>query len=167
MRSVRVFSSWFMARLILASLLALAVVSCDRQADRCSLRLTDAQLRHISLTSDLDDQNSSSVECAPLNSVGLTDPREDLARCLSARGAVLYGTWWCGACQRQREMFGPHAELLTYVECTPQDQPREQRCLDLNINSVPTWIFQNGTRVTGRQSLQRLAELSGCPFSEN
>ncbi|MBU0624843.1 hypothetical protein KKF05_00705 [Patescibacteria group bacterium] len=162
MRSIRVFSPW-----ILAGLLALAVTSCNRQADRCSLRLTDEQLRNISVTTDEADQNSSSVEWSPLAPADATDPREDLARCLNARGAVLYGTWWCGACRRQKEMFGPHAELLNYVECTPQDQPREQRCLDLNINSVPTWIFQDGTRVTGRQSLQRLAELSGCPFSEN
>jgi hypothetical protein len=153
---------WFA---LVAISLILAVSSCHYGTDRCILRPTDSS-ENVTSPDDYDNQTARAAEWTPL-AVGETDSREELARCLTTRGVVLYGTWWCGACRQQKEMFGPFVELLTYVECTPEGRPQDQRCIDLNITSVPTWIFPDGSRLVGRRPLQQLAQRSGCPYSEN
>jgi len=89
-----------------------------------------------------------------------TDPREDLARCLTERGVVLYSTPWCGACVRQKQLFGPFASLLNEVDCTQESQ----RCNDANIRAVPTWVFSGGSHHEGIRTLRQLARRARCPY---
>lgn len=86
-----------------------------------------------------------------------------LATCLGEAGAKFYGAFWCPHCNNQKKAFGKSSELLPYVECsTPDGKGQTQVCLDNQIQSYPTWIFADGTRLTGEQTPQALAEKTAC-----
>lgn len=88
------------------------------------------------------------------------------ARCLTEKGAVMYGAYWCPHCQNQKAMFGDAVKFIRYVECTEEPQT----CTSALIRGFPTWIFPAspaspaGLRLEGTQPLESLAEASGCPF---
>lgn len=89
------------------------------------------------------------------------EPEQSLdafARCLSQKGAVMYGAYWCPHCQNQKSMFGDAFRFVNYVECT--EKPHV--CTDAGIQGFPTWIFPGGMKLVGVQSLESLAEVSGC-----
>lgn len=89
---------------------------------------------------------------------GQTDDVEGLAKCLSDSGAKLYGAYWCPHCQEQKDMFGEAAEYLPYVECTEE----AEACASAGIQGYPSWILADGTVLLGGQSLETLAEATGC-----
>ncbi len=80
-----------------------------------------------------------------------------LAECLSASGAVLYGANWCPYTHQQIEAFGDAFTHVNYVECTEQPSV----CDQAGVTSYPTWVI--GGRVQpGLCDLATLAALSGC-----
>jgi hypothetical protein len=89
-----------------------------------------------------------------------------LAKHLKAIGAKEYGAFWCPHCYDQKQLFGKEAtELLkteeVYTECDPQGvSPNPKACTDAGIKGFPTWIIK-GQTVSGTQTLEKLAELSG------
>ena len=84
------------------------------------------------------------------------NPDNSLAKCLTERGAVLYGSNLCPNCKIQRNLFGISAfKFLNYVECS--DEPLE--CS--NLRGVPAWRI-NGTIYYGIKTLEQLRALSGC-----
>lgn len=91
---------------------------------------------------------------------------EVFAKCLTEKGAKLYGAWWCPNCQNQNAKFGDSFQYLNYIEC--EKEPGKSRgdmvdaCKTANIVSFPTWDFADGTRKTGDLSLETISELSGC-----
>ena len=88
-------------------------------------------------------------------------PNVDLtsfAQCLKEKKVTMYGAEWCKFCNRQKQLFGTAFQFVPYVECPKQ--PNE--CLAKGVNGFPAWIFPNGKKVEGLQSLERLAEESGC-----
>jgi thiol-disulfide isomerase/thioredoxin len=88
---------------------------------------------------------------------------DQFAQCLSEKGAKFYGAFWCPHCQEQKRMFGKSVGLLPYVECSlPDGKTQTQVCKDAGIESYPTWIFADGSKVTGEQQLASLAEKTGC-----
>lgn len=85
------------------------------------------------------------------------------AQCLTERGAVFYGAFWCPHCQSQKRLFGKSARLLPYVECsTPDGRGQTFECNEKEIEGYPTWIFANGERLSGEIPLETLAEKTGC-----
>ena len=95
----------------------------------------------------------------------MTQPgkHDALATCLKDQGALFYGAFWCPHCQQQKAMFGKSEKLLPYVECSePSGQGQLQVCTDAGIESYPTWILADGTRLNGTQSLETLAERTSC-----
>lgn len=83
--------------------------------------------------------------------------------CLSEKGAIFYGAFWCPHCQNQKGFFGRSAPKLPYVECsTPNGQGQLAVCQDKNITSYPTWDFADGERMTGEIPLEVLAQKTGC-----
>lgn len=92
-------------------------------------------------------------------------PLDGLAQCLTDKGALFYGAFWCPHCQTQKEIFGSSARLLPYVECSTADG-REQLplCEQKDVTGYPTWVFPDGTRESGEISPARLAEKTGCPL---
>jgi len=85
-------------------------------------------------------------------------PLEAFARCLTDKGAVMYGAYWCSHCQNEKKAFGKSFEFINYVECTE----KPDLCTAASIAGYPTWIFPDGRRLEGEQGLKRLAEASGC-----
>lgn len=80
------------------------------------------------------------------------------ARCLSEKGLVMYGTDSCEWCQKQKADFKSAWQFIKYVNCFND----VQQCSALAIESTPTWIFPDGKRVVGYQTLGQLSQLSGC-----
>src|SRR3989344_5960179 len=67
---------------------------------------------------------------------------DTFATCLTDKGAIFYGAFWCPHCQAQKKLFGRSQRLLLYVECsTPDAKGQLQVCKDKNIQSYPTWEF--------------------------
>ncbi|TSC85533.1 MAG: vitamin K epoxide reductase [Parcubacteria group bacterium Gr01-1014_8] len=90
-----------------------------------------------------------------------------LAQCLKDKGALFYGAFWCPHCQEQKKMFGNSAKLLPYVECSLADQKTQTPiCIEKEIKSYPTWIFADGSKLTGEQQPKVLAEKTGCSMPE-
>ena len=87
-----------------------------------------------------------------------------LADCLSEKNVVMYGAYWCPHCKEQKELFGSSFERIKYVECAEKDNPRQQtaECKTAGVKQYPTWIKNDGERVTGTQSLESLKALGNC-----
>lgn len=89
-----------------------------------------------------------------------------LAQCLKDSGAEFYGAFWCPHCQAQKAAFGSAKKLLPYIECSNADKSQTQICIDKKIEGYPTWIFKDGTRLSGEVSMETLAEKTQCVLPE-
>ncbi|MEK7478130.1 MAG: thioredoxin domain-containing protein [Patescibacteria group bacterium] len=85
-----------------------------------------------------------------------------LAKCLAAKKVTMYGAYWCSHCQNQKKAFGEAWPYVPYVECTQNTQ----LCLAKGIEGYPTWIFSTGQKLEGEQTLAKLAQASGCSYSQ-
>ena len=86
-----------------------------------------------------------------------------LAERLAESGALFYGASWCPHCQEQKGMFAASEERLPYVECSPSG-PRggvASACVSAGVQTYPTWVFSDGSRVTAVMSLRELADRVG------
>lgn len=99
-----------------------------------------------------------------LNQPGIYD---EFAACLEEQGAVFYGAFWCPHCSDQKAMFGRSVKYLPYEECSNADRSMTETCQAEGIESYPTWKFANGDVITGTQSLEVLAEQTGCVLPGN
>lgn len=87
---------------------------------------------------------------------------DGFAMCLAEKGTKFYGAFWCPHCQKQKEMF-ELSEKLPYVECsTPDANGQLEICKLAGVESYPTWIFADGSKLTGEVPLESLAEKTGC-----
>ena len=60
-------------------------------------------------------------------------------------------------------LFGDAEKELPYVECsTPDGNEQLQVCQDKNIESYPTWIFSDDSRLVGEVTLQELSQKTSC-----
>ncbi len=88
---------------------------------------------------------------------------DSFATCLKAKGVIFYGAFWCPHCQATKKMFGSSAKLLPYVECSnPDGQTQTQICIDKKIVQYPTWVFPDGSQLSGERTLTELADKSQC-----
>jgi len=87
------------------------------------------------------------------------------AQCLSAKGTKMYGAFWCPHCADQKEIFGSSFTYAPYIECGIKgSQTPAQVCTEANVKHYPTWVFPDGSRVEGVQSLEFLGQRTGCPL---
>jgi len=87
----------------------------------------------------------------------LSNSLDDFAKCLTTKGLIFYGVSWCPHCANEKKLFGDSFQYVNYVECTLETA----RCQMANITALPTFIIDN-TRLTGEQSLETLAQITGC-----
>jgi glutaredoxin len=88
---------------------------------------------------------------------------EEFGRCLTRQGATFYGASWCPHCRAQRATLGDAMSHVRYVECSVDGQrARAPACKEADVDSYPTWVFTDGSRAHGEQSLARLAAKTGC-----
>lgn len=86
----------------------------------------------------------------------------DLAKCLTEKGAKMYGAYWCSHCQNQKAEFGDSFQYINYFECDPAgENANPQACEQAGISGYPTWII-NGQQYPGEQSFDKLKNLAGC-----
>lgn len=79
------------------------------------------------------------------------------AQCLTDKGAVMYGTEWCGHCKDQKAMFGNSFKLIRYVDCDRY----QNDCVAAGVQGYPTWKINN-TNYQGSQNMYVLATKTGC-----
>lgn len=89
---------------------------------------------------------------------------DEFAQCLTDEGVTYYGAYWCPNCQTQNAMFGNSKKHVNYIECAVRGVQNQQspECAEAGIEAYPTWEFADGERVTGLQTLEFLAEKTGC-----
>lgn len=75
---------------------------------------------------------------------------DNFAKCLTEKGAVMYGENWCQYTQAQKGMFGKSFKYINYEVKT-------------DLNRRPTWII-DGESYETVQSFERLSTLTGCKF---
>jgi glutaredoxin len=80
-----------------------------------------------------------------------------LAKCLTEKKVVMYGTEWCSYCKMQKKDFGTSFKDVTFVDCDKE----KAKCQAAGVTGYPTWKI-NGKNYPGKQSLSTLASLSGC-----
>lgn len=100
-----------------------------------------------------------------------------LAKHLTQMGAKMYGAYWCPHCHDEKELFGKEAfSQINYIECAP-DGKNSQTALCQKMGpeiekktgqpfGFPTWEI-NGQFVSGTQSLDKLADVSGYTGPRN
>jgi hypothetical protein len=92
-----------------------------------------------------------------------SDKLDGFARCLAEKKATMYGSFLCSHCDDQKKLFGPSFQYVPYVECTVRGSRQMTfPCIVANIRFTPTWIFADGERRTGVQSLKSLSTKTEC-----
>ena len=93
-----------------------------------------------------------SIAVYSVYSINKPVPYDDFAKCLTEKGAVMYGAMsWCHFTQGQKGMFGKSFKYINYHEFQ-----------ELNgIKKTPTWVI-NGAWHENVQSFDKLAALTGC-----
>lgn len=87
---------------------------------------------------------------------------DEFARCLAQKNITMYGTPWCEWCQKEETLFGKSFGLVPYIDCSKNSQ----ECVAKGINGTPTWIFPDGRKIEGHQTLKQLSQESGCVLPE-
>jgi len=91
---------------------------------------------------------------------------DGFAQCLKTSDAEFYGAFWCPHCQAQKALFGSSKQYLPYVECSNSDNSQTKVCIDKKIESYPTWIFKDGSQITGEVPLADLASKTQCTLPQ-
>ena len=92
---------------------------------------------------------------------------DTFAKCLTEKGATMYGAFWCPHCAKTKKRFGTSFQYVDYVECDPRgDDEQAELCLEKEIENYDTWEFADGSRVVGEPSFVTLSEKTGCPVPE-
>ena len=92
-----------------------------------------------------------------------TGPKVNLdafAQCLADKSVTMYGTEWCVYCQEQKKLFGDSFRLVPQVDCGKEPG----KCTENKIENTPTWLFPDGHRLIGLQTLEKLSQESSCPL---
>ena len=80
------------------------------------------------------------------------------AKELRDNGVTLFGAAWDPTTTAQRQLFGDGSQFLNFVEVTNPNHTLNATATTNNITTTsPTWIFSNGSRLTGTQTLTELA----------
>lgn len=97
---------------------------------------------------------------------------DGFVQCLASKNVKMYGAFWCPHCQEQEADLQTSRQNLekagVYVECSNPDRSSTQVCLDNKIESYPTWVFPDGSRISGfdanesKKRMSELSEKSGC-----
>jgi len=98
------------------------------------------------------------------------EPGDDLvafAKALAATTTKFYGADWCRFCSDQKRLFEDGAKYLPYIDVTNPDRTPKQIATDNNITTYPTWVFPDGSRLTGSQPLATISQRSGVAIPQS
>ncbi len=89
------------------------------------------------------------------------------AKALTTAGVKFYGAAWCPACTEQKRLFEDGAQFLPFIEVTNADRTLNEIGEENDIEVFPTWVFPDGTRLTGVQTLSDLSQRSGVAIPQS
>ncbi len=89
-----------------------------------------------------------------------------LAKAIAASGAKFFGADWCPFCTEQKEKFGEGAFDLPFIEVSNPDHTLNEVGVANNISQLPTWVFADGTRVTGVLEIEELLAYTGVTIPQ-
>jgi len=81
----------------------------------------------------------------------------DFAKCLTEKGAVVYGNDYCSYTIKQLNFFGKSKEFLNYMQCASN----QELCDSKAVSITPTWEI-NGKTYSGVQTFEMLSGVTGC-----
>ncbi len=85
------------------------------------------------------------------------------AQCLTARGAKMYGLYWCPHCAEQKEKFGASFRYVAYVECAIKDSKElAPACKMAGVKLFPSWQFGVDPPKEGILDMDTLSDKTGC-----
>ena len=100
------------------------------------------------------------------SNVPISVPKLDnFSKCLTQKGAKMYGAFWCPHCNAQKEAFGSSIQYITYIECSKPDRSGQfDVCTEAGVNGYPTWDFGTGVngQIVGEATFQQLARKTNC-----
>lgn len=82
---------------------------------------------------------------------------DSFAKCLTEKGATMYGTEWCSHCKSQKELFGNSFQYINYIDC----DLKKGECDEAEIEGYPTWVI-DGEKYPGENQIFELAGLAKC-----
>lgn len=91
------------------------------------------------------------------------------AKCITERGAVMYGAFWCPHCADVKKMFGESFRYVNYVECDPRGENEQSLlCIEKGIENYATFEFNDdpSSRLVGEPTFEDLAAATGCTAPE-
>lgn len=88
---------------------------------------------------------------------------EALAKCLTKKGVVMYGAFWCPHCQKQKSLFGNAFQYIKYQECDPKGENGNPKVCDAaGVKGYPTWSIPGHANIEGEQTFEGLAKAASC-----
>jgi hypothetical protein len=85
------------------------------------------------------------------------------AQCLTAKGAKMYGLYWCPHCAEQKEKFGAAFRYVNYVECAIKNSNElAPACKIAGVKLFPSWQFSEDPPKEGILSMDALSDKTGC-----
>ncbi len=102
--------------------------------------------------------------------VGEGEPANDLvafAKALAATTTKFYGADWCPFCNQQKALFEDGAQYLPFVEVTNANRTPNSVATQNNITTYPTWVFPDGSRLEGVQTLATIAQKAGVAIPQS
>ena len=83
-----------------------------------------------------------------------------VAKALDAKGAKMYGAYWCSHCFGQKQLLGQQAmKYVKYVECAKDGVDSQRKtCLANGIPGYPTWQV-DGNLYAGEMTLTQLEDI--------
>jgi len=82
---------------------------------------------------------------------------DDFAKCLTEKGAVVYGNDYCMYTNKQLNFFGKSEKYLNYVKCANN----KELCDSKGVKITPTWEI-NEESYSGVQTFEKLSAVTGC-----
>lgn len=82
---------------------------------------------------------------------------DNFAKCLTEKGAVVYGNDACQYTNRQLNFFGNSKKYLNYVKCSENRVLCDQK----GVKTTPTWEI-GGEIYPQVQTFERLSDLTSC-----
>lgn len=82
---------------------------------------------------------------------------DDFAKCLTERGAVMYGNDFCSYTAKQLNFFGKSKKYLNYIKCVDN----KALCDSKGVSITPTWEIDEES-YSGVQTFEQLSALSEC-----
>lgn len=84
---------------------------------------------------------------------------DDFAKCLTEKGAIMYGNTFCTYTAKQLNFFGKSEKYLKYVKCANN----QELCDNKGIETTPTWEI-DGEMYPQVQTFEQLSKITGCKF---